>query len=114
MHIQERFWATPKLEVNYFDDNISLIKIKNRSLFWPIDQSTSGLEWLYNELFYPFEKNHTSYSHPSTPIPVGGWVIDAGSCEVFFTMHAVEQGAKKILAIEPIPVNFEALKKNVA
>jgi len=77
--------------------------VQGSKFYWPVDLATSGLGWLYAEVFTPWLENPSSYAHPQTPIPAGGWVMDAGACEGFFSMQALAQGAKKVLAVEPVP-----------
>ena len=102
LHIRERLWDTPPVEMRERTESYSRLAIQNREFFWPKALSMAGLEWLYNEVFLPWAENPASYAHPQTSVPIGGWVIDAGACEGFFSMFALEHGAGYVLAVEPV------------
>jgi FkbM family methyltransferase len=113
LHLQERLWELPALNVIEQGEYLHL-EIGGRTLFWPKSLNPNDLRWLYAEIFYPREINPSCYVHPNLPIPQEGWVIDAGACEGFFSMYAFEKGAKKVIAIEPLASLKEALEKTFA
>jgi len=114
LHIQERLWQAPPIRVCEDLDDCFRLAVQNREIFWPKSLSYTGIGWLYNEIFIPWSLNPASYSHPQTQVPVGGWVIDAGACEGFFSMHALERGARHVLAIEPVASLGATLTKTFA
>jgi FkbM family methyltransferase len=90
------------------------VTINNRRIYWPRGFDVSDLPWLYAEIFYPRERNPSSYDHPSATIPVGGWILDAGACEGFFSLYALERGAARVIAVEPVAQMKDALAKTFA
>lgn len=63
-----------------------------------------GLEMAYNEIFVD-----RVYEGGGCLINPGDWVVDAGACEGFFSLYALEKGAN-VIAFEPIPELAEALR----
>jgi FkbM family methyltransferase len=112
LHNKERAWKTPLCRV-VEEGELNLLEIDGRRFFWPRAFDAKGLSWLYGEVFFPFAGNPASYDHPRASIPKGGWVIDGGACEGFFTLFALERGAGRVLACEPVPALARALRETV-
>lgn len=101
LHWRERSWTVPEIKHIEEGREFSQFKIEERCFYWPSSFEYRALTWLYNEVFYPAANNPASYEHPAININ-GGWVLDCGACEGFFSMFAFEKGAKQVLAVEPI------------
>ena len=96
------------LDMGVYD---SLYQIKNVYFYWNNKFSSNDLPWLYNEIFSPYESNPSSYSNLRVLNSTTNWVIDAGACEGFFSLLAIQKNIKNIIAIEPIKELSETLAK---
>ncbi|WP_435184095.1 FkbM family methyltransferase [Cylindrospermopsis raciborskii G7] len=104
LHIRERSWSLPQVSlVEAKFDSFSEMSIEGKKIFWPEKINNQDLAWLYAEVFYEWEKNPSSYGHPMIKINEKDWVIDAGACEGFFSLYAFENGANRVIAVEPLP-----------
>ena len=90
------------------DEEWLTFDIRNTKIFWPSLYDTKGIKGLYKEIYIPYNKNPHAYETEKIHIAEGDWVIDAGACEGFFTLYALERNAN-VLAIEPVPKLAEAL-----
>jgi FkbM family methyltransferase len=90
-----------------------LLKINNISLYWPKHLESNSLPWLYNEVFYPFNKNPSSYNNPLLNIQNCDWVLDGGACEGFFSIFCNLKGVKKVIAVEPNKIIAKSLAKTL-
>ncbi|NMC36106.1 FkbM family methyltransferase [Candidatus Beckwithbacteria bacterium] len=109
--LHQLYWQTPKVEVIKKDKNLQLLKVKKLKFYWPTNIPLQGLEWIYNEVFYPYKKNPASYDHPLFDFKKVNWVIDAGASEGFYTNFAFKNKAKKVIAIEPLLILKESLQQ---
>lgn len=100
-HFVERVRAMPDLE-QVGTDPFPLYEVRGRRFAWPSELPTSGLPWLFTEVFAPPRWNPSSYAHPDARLVERPWVLDAGAGEGFFTMWALERGARRVVAIEPL------------
>lgn len=87
------------------------ITIGGRRVFWPTEFSAADLPWLFAEVYSPYEQNPSSYDNPEVGICRGDWVIDAGACEGFYTQSALEKGASRVIAVEPVYLLQKALER---
>jgi FkbM family methyltransferase len=90
------------------------VRVQGISLYWPKTFSRKGLPWLYNEVYSEPGGNPSCYTWGPVHIPTGGWTIDAGACEGFFSRFAFRNNAGKVVAIEPIPAMGLALESTFA
>ena len=110
LHINERLWVIPEVKRLEELDCCLKLSVEGKELYWPNEYSTRELGWLYLEIFTPYRKNPSSYANPLMPIPEHGWVLDAGCCEGFFTMYALQKNIEKVISVEPIPKIAESLQ----
>lgn len=111
LFIHEQGWRTPSIETKGEAGAFSELQIVDCRFFWPKDFSPAGLGWLYAEVFYPWEKNPSSYANPHFTLKDRKWIIDAGACEGFFSHYAFSKGAEKVLAVEPLALLGQALQQ---
>jgi FkbM family methyltransferase len=96
------------------DDGLDLLEIGERRIFWPSQMSSGDLSWLFAEIFAPWEGNPSSYDHPALSLRDAQWVIDAGACEGFFSLFALERFGGRIIAVEPLEALWPALRRTFA
>lgn len=96
------------------DNDLTLLEIGGRRIFWPSVMANDDLSWLFGEIFVPWSGNPSSYDHPAMEIGKSEWVVDAGACEGFFSLFALEQGARRVVAVEPLEPLWRALLKTFA
>lgn len=116
LYLYERYHMkrpSVKASVNAENGLINL-EIGGHSIFWPTAMSYDDLSWLYGEIFVPWSDNPASYDHPSLEIGKAAWVVDAGACEGFFSLFALERGAQRVIAAEPQEPLWSALRKTFA
>jgi len=83
-------------------------EIGNIRFYWPSEYDNKGLDGIYIDTFAPISCNPHIYEIGDVNIKKGDWVVDAGTCEGFFTWYALSRGAN-VLMIEPISRLAEAL-----
>jgi FkbM family methyltransferase len=103
-------YNVPNLEWLEDNNNWIFCEIKGRKFYWPKFLDIKPLLGLYKETFTPEEFNPHAFEYGEVKVKNNDWVIDAGACEGFFTSKAIEKGAK-VIAIEPILILVEGLKK---
>lgn len=59
------------------------------------------LQSCYIECFENYRINGHAYLRPEMAIHEGDVIVDAGGCEGYFTRYALDQGAKKVILLEP-------------
>jgi FkbM family methyltransferase len=113
LHLYEHFWILPEIKIVKSEQELDIQKldIQGKIFYWPKEFNQQELAWLYNEVFYPWENNPSSYGYPMLEIDQKDWVIDAGACEGFFSLYAFEKGANQVIAIEPLYSLKESLLK---
>lgn len=74
------------------------VTINARSIFWPSSAPVSRLVDMYFEVFH---NNCHRFDTCGTALFVNDVVIDAGCCEGYFAMLALENGASKVFCFEP-------------
>jgi len=92
------------------ENGFNLVHYKNQKYYWPADEDTGYLPWLYAETFEPAWINYHSYEYGKVRIRSGDIVYDFGACEGFFVRFALLKGAAKVVAFEPTVSAAEALK----
>jgi len=112
LYMAEKITKMPKMINNNYNNDLELITIENRNIYWPNGINKKDLPWLYHEIFDDFFKNPSSYNHKSMKITSVDWVVDAGCCEGFFSLFVFERNKQaKIVALEPLKEMREALLK---
>ena len=87
------------------------IQINNVKIWAPRNLFKTGeLLHIYSEIFVPYYSNPHAYEFGGAEIYEGDIVIDAGACEGFFIDYALNKGAKKVIAIEPLQKLVDCLK----
>jgi hypothetical protein len=88
-------------------EGLGLYEVSEKKIWSPLSFDPSILGSIYTEIFEwrVYEKNACS-------IRPGDWVVDAGACEGFFSLYALERGAQ-VLAFEPVPEIARALEKTL-
>lgn len=70
-----------------------------------------------NDYFLPFhlaEQQVGLYDRPGPGVRSGDVVLDCGANVGVYTRHALEAGARLVVAIEPAPDSLECLRRNLA
>jgi FkbM family methyltransferase len=113
LHLNERYgMIRPPIHVKSHKDNgLDLLEIGERIIFWPSEMSSTDLSWLFSEVFAPWAENPSSYDHPVFNLQGTKWIIDAGACEGFFSLFALERGARRVIAVEPLKPLWRALRE---
>lgn len=91
---------------------IQLVRHPSRS-FWV---RVSGERWDGSRLvpYLLAEHEWMSERHPVSNVHPGDIVLDCGAHVGVFTQRALDQGAAKVVAIEPDPIQIECLRRNFA
>lgn len=110
LFLYEKGWQLKKVDTSIEKDGLIECNIENIRFHWPIEFDKHELPWIYNEIFYYFEKNPSSFNHPIIKFNCLDWVIDAGAHEGFFSILVTEHRIKKIITIEPVQELCHALK----
>lgn len=100
--------------ITHLAEGLSQLEIGGRQIFWPSEMTTGELSWLFGEVFHPWAGNPSSYAHSAMEIGKVEWVVDAGACEGFFSLFAMEQGAQRMVAVEPLEPLCRALRMTFA
>ena len=92
----------------------SLLSVEASTFLYPAAYSQKDLPWLYHEVFDPFVINPSSYGHTRLRNKTYDWVIDAGSCEGFYSLFAIKKyKPKNLMVIEPDLASIEACKQTL-
>jgi FkbM family methyltransferase len=113
LHLCERFWNSAQLENRGSQDGLLQLAVEGLQFYWPEGFASTDLGWLFSEVFYPRQVNPSSYEHPEITLSKTSWVIDAGACEGFFSLYALEKGASNIIAVEPLAQLKQSLEKTL-
>lgn len=105
-HSKAKSYSQPRLLDR--EGDLGLYQVGTRRLFFPLAFDPSFLGLVYDEVFV-----HRIYEHGECRVRPGDWVVDAGACEGFFSLYALEKGAN-VLAFKPIPELAQALEKTLA
>lgn len=89
------------------DGGFGLYLVGDHKVWFPLSFDPSILPFIYHEIFV--QKVHES---PQCRVHPGEWVVDAGACEGFFSLYALEKGAN-VLAFEPVPELAQALERTL-
>ena len=81
----------------------------NRGEYWVASHDQTSIPWIIWELY-----DEDVYQSEGVQIQPGDIVIDCGAHIGAFSRFALEQGAGKVIAIEPDPTNLLCLKRNLA
>ncbi len=114
LYWHERNWKLPDLEILEENGTFCQLRIGELMFYWPKSLSYKSLPWLFNEVFHDPQYNPATYAHSFASIPRGGWVIDGGACEGFFGTFALQRGADRVIAVEPLSILCAALEKTFA
>jgi FkbM family methyltransferase len=82
-------------------------------------ETPKGRFWITrgNDFFLPFhlaEQETDIYSAPGIAVRPGDVVLDCGANVGVYARHALEAGARLVVAIEPAPATLECLRRNLA
>ena len=88
-------------------DGLGLYQVEERKVWFPLGFDPSFLGLVYEEIFV-----QKVYEYSGCRIHPGEWVVDAGACEGFFSLYALERGAN-VLAFEPVSEIARALEKTL-
>jgi FkbM family methyltransferase len=82
-------------------------------------QTTSGQYWVpsSDDLVLPVLQAQSArgiYGTGARDVQPGDVVLDVGAYVGTYTRHAIERGAKLVVAIEPSPTSVECLRRNLA
>lgn len=82
-------------------------------------ETPKGRFWITrgNDYFLPFhlaEQETDIYSAPGIAVRPGDVVLDCGANVGVYTRHALDAGARLVVAIEPAPATLECLRRNLA
>lgn len=105
-HSKAKSYPQPRLLDR--EGDLGLYQVGTRRVFFPLAFDPSFLGLVYDEVFV----RHV-YEHGECRVRPGDWVVDAGACEGFFSLYALEKGAN-VLAFEPVPELVRALERNLA
>ncbi|MCX8128300.1 MAG: FkbM family methyltransferase [Synergistetes bacterium] len=95
----------PSVSLVKEEDGFGFFRIGEREFYFPLSfYSQSLLGFIYWEVF-----DRKVYEGGNCLIQPGDWVVDAGACEGFFSLYALEKGAN-VLVFEPIPELAKALE----
>jgi len=115
LYLKERYYIhRPSIQIISHQGDLTLLEIGTCRIFWPSSMSNIDLSWLFGEVFAPWSDNPSSYNHPALEIGKATWVVDAGACEGFFSLFALEKGARLVVAVEPLEPLWPALHKTFA
>lgn len=90
------------------EDNFALYQVGGGGKVWfPLTYNPFFLSLVYREIF-----ENQIYEYGPCRISPGDWVVDAGACEGFFSLYALDKGAN-VLAFEPVPEIAKALEKTL-
>lgn len=89
------------------ENGFGLYQVADKQVYFPLSFNPSPLGDMYHEIFI-----QKVYEWGPCVVRPGDWVIDAGACEGFFSLYALEKGAS-VLAFEPIPEIAKALEKTL-
>lgn len=109
--LEERFGQSPFPPLRHLATNegFLLLAIEDLQIHWPHNYETTGIGWIYREVFAAPEINPHAYEFDNAHMVPGSWVIDAGASEGFFVHYALRRGCK-VIAIEPVPAFVRALE----
>jgi FkbM family methyltransferase len=112
LHACELDWKLPALKfIDKDEEDNLLVEIEGRKFFWPSCFDHVDLPWVFAEVFYPRGINPSSYEHPEIELSRTSWVMDAGAGEGFYSLYALENGASRAVAVEPLRLVKSALEK---
>jgi len=94
-------------------NGLNCYQISDLRFFWPENASVNALSYIYDEVFMQDRFNPHAYEWGPVRIRPGDWVIDAGACEGFFAVFALERRARVCL-VEPVPELAVALRLSMA
>lgn len=104
-HSREHPYPKPVLVES--DESFGLYQVAGRYIYFPLSLDPSFLGFVHYEIFV-----QKVYEWGPCQIRPGDWVVDAGACEGFFSLYALEKGAN-VLAFEPIPEIAQALERTL-
>lgn len=102
--------AYPVIRKTGTDASFIILNIGSFIYHWPSVFPLDGLEYMHQEVFAGGKCNPHAYEYDRVFLKRGDTVIDAGACEGFFTRYALQRGAK-VIAIEPVKILADGLKK---
>jgi len=113
LYLKEKNWKLYPSIQEEEDKEDYLLRINDVSIYWPKKLKSDSLPWLYNEVFFPFKNNPSSYDNHLLEIHNCDWVIDGGACEGFFSIFCHVRGIKIIITVEPNKIITNSLTKTI-
>jgi len=104
-HSNSKSYATYSIVKS--EGNFALYQVGAQKVWFPLAFDPSILGFIYHEIF-----EQRVYENGLCSIHPGDWVVDAGACEGFFSLYALDKGAK-VLAFEPVPEIAQALERTL-
>lgn len=90
-------------KVSRYNDELLLASLDEKTiLVAPKAFQPDELTYLYHEIYEDASKNPHSYKNEGIKVDKGDVVLDVGACEGFFSMYAMEHGASRVYAFEPV------------
>lgn len=111
LYFKERLRNLQTVKITGRKNGYKKVVYKDSQIYWPENIPVDELAWLYEEVFEIWENNPSSYSHPNIYLRDCEWVMDCGSCEGYYSLYAIRNHAKKIIAVEPFDKMVGALKR---
>lgn len=90
------------------ENHSNIVTINGRSINWPASAPVTRLVDMYFEVFH---NNCHRFDTCGTALHANDVVIDAGCCEGYFALLALENGASKVYCFEPGKTIGECLKQ---
>lgn len=89
------------------DGDLGLYQVGDHKVWFSLSFNPSFLGFVYHEIFV-----QKVYEYGECRVLPGDWVVDAGACEGFFSLYALEKGAN-VLAFEPVLEIAQALERTL-
>ncbi len=89
------------------DGDLGLYQVGDHKVWFSLSFNPSFLSFVYHEIFV-----QKVYEYGECRVLPGDWVVDAGACEGFFSLYALEKGAN-VLAFEPVLEIAQALERTL-
>ncbi|MEN3011159.1 MAG: hypothetical protein ABDI20_09435 [Candidatus Bipolaricaulaceae bacterium] len=72
------------------EGDLGLYRVGNKEVYLPLEFDPAFVGFAYDEVFM-----RRVYESEECQVQPGNWVIDAGACEVLFSLYALEKRSKR-------------------
>lgn len=96
------------------DGESGLVRVEAGGRAYWVQDGGEGMPALRLIPYLEAEQRWLSGSNPNEFVQPGDTVMDCGAHIGIFTLHALERGAKLVVAVEPDATNLECLRRNLA